>query len=121
MINRENLPKEFDAFISYKRENEQQVEEIAKWLEEKAGLKIWLDKWQILPGDLWQEKLENALDSSVAYVILLGPGGFGDWQLEEMRAAISDRVSKKQIRIVPVLLPNARRPEHESNLPKFLR
>lgn len=38
-----------------------------------------------------------------------------------MRSALDERVSKKSIRVVPVLLPGATRPQKESELPSFLR
>ena len=53
--------------------------------------------------------------------MFIGPGGFGPWQHEEMRAAIDRRVgeSKGGFRVIPVLLPGMERPERQK-LPKFL-
>ena len=110
-----------DAFLSYNNQDKQQVEQIARCLEEKAGLRVWLDKWNVLPGDPWQEEIEKALDASGACVVFLGESGLGSWQHEEMRAVIADRVERQQTRVVPVLLPGIHRPEQESKLPRFLR
>src|SRR5271165_6319507 len=51
----------------------------------------------------------------------MGPSGVGPWQNEEMRAAIDQRVrdSGRHFRVIPVLLPGAKRDER-SSLPTFL-
>jgi hypothetical protein len=96
------------------------VELIAQWLEDNANLSVWLDKWNLIPGDTWQEKIERALDESECCVVFLGPNGVGPWQNMEMRSALNARVSENSIRVVPVLLPGAVR-QKESQLPRFLR
>ncbi len=121
-MSKENLKDfQYDAFLSHNSHDKPSVEQIALWLEDEAKLKVWLDKWNLVPGDPWQEDLERALDQSHCCVVFLGPHGIGSWQNEEMRVAISKRVSRKAMRVVPVLLPNALRPEKESELPDFLR
>lgn len=97
------------------------VEKIARWLEDEAKLPVWLDKWNLIPGDLWQEEIEKALDESQCCVVFLGPNGMGPWQNEEMRSAIDSRVSEKSMRVIPALLPGAMRTGKESKLPRFLR
>jgi hypothetical protein len=115
------LEKKYDAFLSYNSQDRQLVETIARWLTEDAKLIVWFDQWRNIPGNPWQEDLENALDQSRCCVVFLGPSGLGAWQNEELRVVIDDRISQKSIRIVPVLLPKVPRPEKESRIPKFLR
>ena len=102
--------KKYDAFLSHNNQDKPVIEEIAHWLLEEAKLSIWLDKWNIVPGDPWQEELEYALDQSKCCVFFIGKNGIGPWQNEEMRSALEDRVSKNSIRIIPVLLPGSNRP-----------
>jgi hypothetical protein len=61
------------------------------------------------------------LAESETCAVLIGPSGFGPWQNEEMRAAIDQRVreSARRFRVIPVLLPDAKRAER-SSLPTFL-
>jgi hypothetical protein len=96
------------------------VEEIARRLE-REGIEAWLDKWHLIPGDLWQPAIEKALAESETCAVFVGPGGMGPWQNEEMRAAIDRRVSdsERRLRVIPVLLPGAERAER-SSLPTFL-
>jgi tetratricopeptide (TPR) repeat protein len=111
--------KNYDVFLSHNSQDKEAVEELALRLEDEAQLKPWLDKWNLVPGEAWQEALEAALNSSRTCAILIGPGGISPWQNEEMRAAIEERVGQEGFRIIPVLLPDAQLPGHKK-LPRFL-
>lgn len=113
-----NKPK-FDAFLSHNSLDKPAVEAIACRLEDEAGLKVWLDKWNLSPGDPWQEKLEEALDQAATCVVFIGPSGIGPWHNQEMRVALDQRVRRDGFRVVPVLLPGAVMPDR-GQLPKFL-
>jgi len=113
--------KLYAAFLSHNSKDKPAVEQIARWLEDEAQITVFLDKWSLVRGDPWQEEIEKALDESASCVVFQGPHGIGSWQNEEMRAAMEARVAEKQLRVVPVILPGARRPQKESELPKFLR
>ena len=110
----------FDVFLSHKSSDKPAVEEIAKRLV-KEGIQPWLDKWNLIPGDPWQVAIEEALANCATCAVFIGPSGIGPWHNEEMRAAISRRVSESQgsFRVIPVLLPGATR-EERSKLPTFL-
>lgn len=109
----------FDVFLSHNSQDKPAVEALARRLEDEAGLRPWLDKWNQIPGDPWQESLEAALDASRACAVFIGPSGIGPWENEEMRSALDIRVSKAGFRVVPVLLPGASPPER-GKLPRFL-
>ncbi|MBI4759837.1 MAG: FxSxx-COOH system tetratricopeptide repeat protein [Chloroflexota bacterium] len=108
----------FDVFLSHNGKDKPAVEQLARKLEEK-GLKVWLDKWNLIPGEPWQEGLEEALDECQTYAVFLGPSGIGPWENEEMRAAIEERVKDKKRRVIPVLLPGAS-DSTDLKLPRFL-
>jgi hypothetical protein len=110
----------FHVFLSHSNADKPAVEELARRLA-KEGIQAWLDKWNLIPGDLWQPALEKALADAETCAVFVGPSGFGPWQNEEMRAAIDRRVSdsKRRFRVIPVLLPGAERAER-SSLPTFL-
>jgi tetratricopeptide (TPR) repeat protein len=111
--------KPYDVFLSHNGQDKESVEELARHLEDAAQIKPWLDKWNLVPGEPWQEALESALDSSRTCAVFLGPNGIGPWQNEEMRAALQDRVGQKEFRVIPVLLPGALLPGSKQ-LPRFL-
>jgi uncharacterized protein YjbI with pentapeptide repeats len=111
---------EYDVFLSHNGADKPLVEELARRLV-KAGIEPWLDTWNLIPGEPWQEAIEKALDSCATCAVFVGPSGTGPWQNEEMRAAIGRRVSdpERGFRVIPVLLPDAKRGER-SKLPYFL-
>ncbi len=110
----------YEVFLSHSSPDKPAVEELARRLM-RDGIEPFLDKWNLIPGDPWQEALEEALIRSAACAVFIGPGGFSPWQHEELRAAIEHRVSGSRggYRVIPVLLPGASRPGEEG-LPRFL-
>lgn len=110
----------YDVFLSHHSSDKPQVEMIAARLEDEEGLKPFLDKWHLIPGQPWQEELEAALDQSATCAVFLGPKGLGAWENEEMRSALDDRVRNKDFRVIPVLLPGAAAKD-DRTLPRFLR
>jgi hypothetical protein len=107
----------YDVFLSHSSADKQAVEAIANRLTE-AGLFPFLDRWHLVPGEPWQEALEEALDSSATCAAFVGPNGLAPWENEEMRAAIEERVRNHSFRVIPVLLPGA---GAVPDLPRFLR
>jgi WD40 repeat protein len=110
-----------DVFLSHATPDKPVVEELATKLR-REGIEPWLDIWNLIPGEPWQEAIEEALATCATCAVLIGPGGTGPWQNEEMRTAIDRRVSSQEerFRVIPVLLPNASRGE-PSRFPDFLR
>ena len=84
------------------------VEVIARRLRSEAGLRPFLDLWHLTPGVAWQDELVDALASSSAAAVFVGPSGMAVWHNEEVRVAM-DRAarSRDEFRVIPVLLPGA--------------
>jgi hypothetical protein len=110
----------YKAFLSHNSSDKAAVEKIAIRLQDERNLRVFLDKWHLIPGDPLQEELEKALDQSETCVIFLGPSGLGPWQNEEMRVALDERLNNGKFRVIPVLLPSAK-PFDRNSLPPFLR
>jgi hypothetical protein len=83
----------------------------------KRGLRVWLDIWELKPGDVWQEALEGVIQSARSVLVLIGRDGFGPWELPEMRACIAEFVGRR-LPVIPVLLPGVKT---EPSLPLFLQ
>ena len=107
-----------NVFLSHNSSDKPAVERLAEKLEE-AGITPWLDKWNLVPGDPWQPALEAALKDSDVCAVFLGPDLLGPWQNEEMQVAINRRVTDKQFRVIPVLLPKTERGKR-GDVPAFL-
>lgn len=107
-------------FLSHSSVDKPQVEQLAYRLKD-LGFNVWLDKWSLIPGDPWQEEIEKALEECNCCLVLIGKeGSVGPWQNVEMRSAIDYQVTKRSLRVIPVLLPNSSRGD-PSRLPAFLR
>jgi hypothetical protein len=105
----------YDVFLSHNSADKPAVEELARRLI-KASVQPWLDTWNLIPGEPFQEAIEEALDRCAMCAVFVGPSGTGPWQNEEMRAAIQRRVEEgrggeRPFRVIPVLLPGAERGE----------
>lgn len=110
------MPKNFDVFLSYNRNDKVAVVKLAEALRD-SGLNVWLDDWVLPLGEPWQRALEEAITAIPAVLILFGEHGIGPWQDMEMNAVLHEFVRRKA-RIIPVLLPKAPEP---AELPIFLR
>jgi hypothetical protein len=53
-------PYHYDVFLSHATADKPAVETLARQLGD-AGLKPFLDKWHLIPGQPWQDGLEKAL------------------------------------------------------------
>ena len=114
------ITQKFDVFLSHSSQNLEQVEQIAKRLEDEAGLRPFLDKWHLVPGESWQDAMEEALDASKTVAVFLGPDGLGPWENKKMNSALVERIKSKSLRIIPILLPGANLKENNA-IPQFLR
>ncbi len=108
----------YDVFLSHANADKPAVEYLAHKLRDE-GIEPFLDKWHLIPGEPWQEALEEALDQSRTCAVFLGKT-LGPWQNEEMRSALETRVRDGGFRVIPVLLTGGREPGKE-DLPRFLR
>ena len=108
------------AFLSHNSSDKPFVEAVARSLEGR-GVNCWLDMWNLIPGQEWQEEIEAELEHCASCVVFLGPGGISSWQHEEMRRAIARRVENRdeKFRVIPVMLPGVD-PAKRSELPDFL-
>jgi hypothetical protein len=63
----------YDVFLSHASADKPAVEHLARKLREMS-LEPFLDKWHLIPGEPWQEALEEALDQSPGGATLFARG-----------------------------------------------
>jgi hypothetical protein len=61
-----------DVFLSYSHSDANWVETLAGRLEDEGELTVWLDKWVLIPGGLWQQEMALGLDRASCCVICIG-------------------------------------------------
>lgn len=105
----------FDVFLSHNSQDKPAVIALADLLVER-GLSVWLDAWELVPGQPWQEAVEDIIATTRSSAVLVGGDGMGPWQDREMRTCLT-QFTRRRLPVIPVLLPGAARcPE----LPLFL-
>lgn len=105
----------FDAFMSYNRNDEPLVKQIANELIE-AGIKVWFDEWEAQPGQKWKKELSRGIRESNSIIVFIGPSGVGPWEEQEIENAI-DQYVNQGCSVIPVILPGV---EKVPELPPFL-
>ena len=110
----------YDVFLSYSRTDAAAVEQIAARLVDQEQLSPFLDRWHLVPGQPWQEAIEQAIDQECRIRSIPRPSGPGGWATEETRAALDARQHVKNFRVIPVLLPGFDARDGTS-IPLFLR
>ena len=82
------MGSEYHVFLSHKGDDKPEVELLATRLKGEAGLRPFLDKWQLRAGMSWQPELENAIDRSASAAIFFGPHSIGPWHNEEIKVLL---------------------------------
>jgi hypothetical protein len=97
----------YDVFISHSSRDKSTVRDIATRLA-NDGLRVWLDEWEIKPGDSIPAKIEEGLEASRALILCMSANTFGsDWaQLEGGTFRFRDPLNRER-RFIPVRLDNA--------------
>src|SRR4051794_20576485 len=94
----------FDVFLSYHGADRAPVERIASALR-GLGVRPWLDAWQLLAGERWQDGLAMGLERSDCCAVFVGPASFGNWEREEIDVAVDRAARDPAFRVFLALLP----------------
>lgn len=62
-------PRQFDVFLSHNHADSDRVEHLARLLNEKHGLRVWLDKWECKPGPLKPQCQMGIVNSRYTVVV----------------------------------------------------
>ena len=95
------------VFISHSNKDDALASQIASYLE-KAGLEVWYDNHEVVPGENWADKIGRGLSESDAMVVLVTPTALESNILSrDVDYALTQKRFKG--RLVPVLAGDARR------------
>ena len=97
----------YDVFLSHSSKDKPVVRAVAERLR-ADGLRVWLDEWEIRPGDSIPAKIEEGLEHSRVLVLCMSAQAFGsDWaQLEAGTFRFRDPLNKER-RFIPLRLDDA--------------
>jgi TIR domain len=102
----------YDAFISHSHADATVVEELAHNLTESFNCNLWLDRWILIPGGLWQQEIAKAIEQARTCLVCLGshtPRGWFEQEIQRARnkqvAEPRDKPERDKFRVIPVILP----------------
>jgi small GTP-binding protein len=106
----------FDVFLSHNSKDKAAVEKIAKRLL-SVGIRPWLDKWNLAPGNTLSDALEHAITTIACATLCFGPADIGKWHIMEIRAYV-EKWANGNARMIPLILPGVK---DAPELPLFVR
>jgi hypothetical protein len=102
-----NVDQNSLVFISYAHEDFEAAQKLYMVLKD-AGLKPWLDRESLLPGQKWKPAIKNAIETSRYFIPLLSKHSVEErgYVLRELRVALEilDEFPDKDIFMIPVRL-----------------
>jgi hypothetical protein len=87
----------FDVFLSHSSKDKEVVRTLAERLRADR-VKVWLDEWEIKPGDNIPAKIEDGLEHSRVVILFMSANAFGsDWTpLESNTFRFRDPMNKER-------------------------
>jgi len=100
----------FDVFLSYSSIDKNKIYPLAQRLK-KDGLHVWLDEWEISPGDMIGLKIQQGLENSRTLLLCMTPAYFNsEWsKLEHYSLIYRDPANSKR-RFIPILIADCEVP-----------
>jgi hypothetical protein len=95
----------FDVFLSHAHVDSESVAELAGSLADRAGFRVWLDRWVLIPGEHWQQAIAKGLNQARTCAVCIGKQTPQGWFREEIEQALNRQVKDKSFRVIPVILP----------------
>lgn len=96
----------YDVFLSHAHVDADLVEPLAVRLEDESGLRVWLDKWVLIPGAHWQQEMAKGLEEARTCAVCIGRSTPAGWFREEIERALNRQIKDTSFRVIPVILPD---------------
>jgi 2-phosphoglycerate kinase len=101
------------VFISHSHQDQPAVDKIISRLKGE-GHDVWVDSLKIRPGDNFQRKIQEGIESADAMIVVISNNSFrSQWVQHEFSAIALQQISKRERRIIPVRID-------QSDVPSYL-
>lgn len=102
---------EYDVFLSYSHQDKEIVHKLAKRMK-KDGMSVWLDIWEIEPGDPISMKIQHGVEKSRTMVMCMSPDYFkSEWGRLEHHSMLFRDPTNAQRRFLPLLIRDCQLPD----------
>ncbi|MXV51971.1 TIR domain-containing protein [Pedobacter sp. HMF7647] len=102
------------VFISYSTKDSDFIDKLSIKLI-KNKIPIWLDKWEMQPGDSLIEKIQDGLENAEALIVVLSQNSVNsEWCKKELSAGLMRELEEKKVIAIPAVLDDCK-------VPLFLR
>jgi hypothetical protein len=98
-----------DVFLSHAHVDSALVETIGVRLVDEAKLKVWLDRWVLVPGEHWQQHVAKGLEQARSCAVCIGTQTPRGWFQEEIERSLNRQTRDPTFRVIPVILPGGDR------------
>jgi hypothetical protein len=97
------MSQSVDVFISHSSRDGEFSHKLASDLQ-ATGLRVWLDQWELRPGDSIAAAVEQAIGQSRYLLLVMSPDYFQSaWTMQEWRSALASELEGKGIKAIPLL------------------
>jgi hypothetical protein len=97
----------YDVFISHSSQDKAAVRQLCERLK-ADGLRVWLDEWEIKPGDMIGLKISRGLEQSRTLVLVMSANASdSEWVTFESQTILFSDPTNQQRRFIPLLLDDA--------------
>lgn len=107
------------VFLCHSRQDRSEVEKIADQLQ-SIGFYVWIDKKDILPGDAWEDVIEDAIETADFVLVSLSKRALEQkgYYWREIRYALEqrDRRPEGERYIIPVMIEKVKIPRSFSGI-----
>jgi hypothetical protein len=108
IIKNKNLPMKI--FLSHSSKDKEFVRHIANDLQ-TYDLPVWFDEWEIKVGDSLTQKISDGINESGWLIIVLSENSINSkWVQNEINAAMTIELEKKEVFILPILIDDCKIP-----------
>ena len=95
------------VFISYSPEDRPAARRIAADLKDR-GIRVWLDEYEILPGDSIADKISQGIRTSEYLIVIISRNSVGStWVRREVESAFKRNPEVSERRLIPVRIDDA--------------
>jgi hypothetical protein len=92
------------VFVSYAQADKQVAQQIADALQ-SAGLRVWIDEWELASGDSIAERIEQEVRSSDILLVLLSPSSLNSrWLQKEISDGLSGELRDRGITVIAAVI-----------------